>query len=83
MKAKIWISLQVEVEVEGHNEMALRQAAVDAIKDITPDQHYDAINRAMEIGRDYPQDVTEIVSIEEEDTTIIDEARRQQRKLRR
>jgi hypothetical protein len=82
MKAKVWITLQVEVEVEGHNEMALRQAAVDAIPNLEPDQHYDAINRAMEIGRDYPQDVTEIVSIEEEDTTVTDEARRQRRNRR-
>ena len=80
MKAKIWVTLQVEVEVEGHNEMACRAAAVAAIPNFEPDQHYAATNRAMEIGASYPQDVTEIVSIEEEDTTITDEARRQQRR---
>ena len=64
MKAKIWINLQVEVEVEGADEYACRVAAVAAIPNIEPDQHYDAINRAMSIGKDYPLDVTEVVELE-------------------
>ena len=63
MKAKVWIKLQVEVEVAGSTELECRQAAVAKISDIEPEAMTEALERAENIGQSYPYDVTEIVEV--------------------